>query len=119
MNWLKSPRSTPSGGAFRAANSRIRTTSRPILHKTSLMREFIRASSDTTQACDAPDWQPFGHEDVAALEEDCSVRSDELARSEFAARLLAARADFSVRSFAVAELRDDFVLGIENADLTV
>src|SRR3984957_18068319 len=77
------------------------------------------ASSDTTQASDAPDRQPLGYEDVATLEKDCRMRSDELARREFAAGLLAPRADFSIHSFAVTELRDDLVLAIENADLAV
>ena len=44
---------------------------------------------------------------------------DELARREFAARLLAARADFPIYGVAVAELCNDFVLAIENTDLAV
>src|SRR6202044_1167917 len=79
----------------------------------------IPKGSGTAQQRNAPDGQPLCYENIAALQEDCGVGRDELAWSKFASRLLAARTDFTVRGAAVAELRDNFVIAVENAHLAV
>ena len=72
-----------------------------------------------TQKREAADGQPFSDQDVAGLQKNCRVRRDELTRGEFISGLLAPGSDFSVRGLAIAELRDHFVLAIENANLAV
>jgi|GEM_PF-5125772 len=47
------------------------------------------------------------------------MRGDELSRRKLAARLIAARAYLAVRRFTVAQLRDDLVVAIEDANLAV
>ena len=47
------------------------------------------------------------------------MRGDELSRRKLVARLIAARAYLSVRRLTVAQLRDDLVVAIEDANLAV
>src|SRR5262249_42015993 len=118
-NWLVSPRSTPSGGAFIIAKSRTSSTSRPMPQRISFAREFIRRGSDTAQESDAAYGQPLSDQNVAAMQKDCSVRRNELAWCEFISRLPTSRTYFAVCRSAVAELSDNVIFAIEDAHLTV
>src|SRR5215470_13622115 len=98
---------------------RSKTTSRPKVQKINFEREPIRTDSNTAQTREPADGQPLGYEDIAVAQKNRRMRRDELAGSELTARLLAARADFAVGGLAVAELRDDMVVAIEDANLAV
>src|SRR5260221_14609174 len=77
------------------------------------------AASEAKQECNTSNGQPLSHEDVATLKEDCRVWGDELSRRKLAARLIAARAYVSICRFTVAQLSDDVVIPIEDANLAV
>src|SRR5258708_9126363 len=62
------------------------------------------SASDSSQERNAPDWQPFGYQDVSVTQENGRMWRDELSWRKFASRLFSSRSHLTFCGFATAHL---------------